>query len=124
MSRSLLIKLSPLVASMLFHSPVSAGVLAGEIDHLITYVGNSNCTFIRNGDQHSAAEAVEHMQKKYDYFREDVASAEQFIELSASKSLLSGRPYWIACPNREKQYSRTWLLNELARYRLSSKTDS
>ena len=124
MSRSLLIKLFPLVASVLFHSSVSAGVLAGEIDHLITYVGNSNCTFIRNGDSHKAAEAVEHMQKKYDYFRKKVTSAEQFIELSASKSLLTGKPYWIECPDSDKQYSRTWLLNELARYRLSSKTDS
>ncbi len=122
MSRSLLAAL--LVAAMVFHVLASAGELAEEIDHLIDFVGDSNCTFIRNGDQHSAAEAVEHMQKKYDYFREKVASAEQFIELSASKSLLSGRPYWIACPNREKQHSRTWLLNELARYRLSSKTDS
>ena len=122
MSRSLLAKL--LVTAMVFHASASAGELAEEIDHLIDFVGDSNCTFIRNGNQHSAAEAVEHMQKKYDYFREEVASAEQFIELSASKSLLSGRPYWIACPNREKQHSRTWLLNELARYRLSSKTDS
>ena len=116
-------KLFPLIAAMMFHSSASAGGLADEIDHLINFVGDSNCTFIRHGDKHNAAEAVEHIRKKYDYFREEVASAEQFIELSASKSLLSGRPYWIACPNSEKQHSRTWLLNELARYRLSSKTD-
>ncbi len=108
----------------MFHTTANASALASEINHLIAFVGESNCTFIRNGDNHNAAEAVEHMQKKYDYFRKKVNTAEQFIELSASKSLLSGKPYWIECPGSKKQHSRTWLLHELARYRLNNNSDS
>ncbi len=119
MSRSLLIKLFPLIIALPLHSTANASLLAGEINHLITFVGNSDCTFIRNGDNHNADEAVAHMQKKYDYFRKKIDSTEEFIEMSASKSLLSGEPYWIACPGSEKQHSRTWLLNALALYRLN-----
>ncbi|WP_066016337.1 DUF5329 domain-containing protein [Endozoicomonas atrinae] len=94
-----------------------ADSFSSEIDHLITYVTASNCSFIRNGSAHPASEAVEHMKKKYRYFRRKINSAEQFIELSASKSTLSGEPYWIKCPGTKEQHSREWLLEELQRYR-------
>lgn len=124
MSRSLLTKLLPLIITLSLYTSANASLLAGEINHLITFVGDSNCTFIRNGDHHNADEAVEHMQKKYDYFRKKIHSAEEFIELSASKSLLSGKRYWIKCPGEEKKYSSTWLMDELARYRLNINSDS
>ena len=43
-----------------------------EVEHLLAYVESSGCTFIRNGDQHAAADSVSHIQKKYDYYRDDI----------------------------------------------------
>ncbi|WKD49799.1 DUF5329 family protein [Microbulbifer spongiae] len=94
-----------------------------EIEYLIGFVLNSNCTFIRNGKPHTADEAVKHIQRKYNYFRDDINSAEQFIELAASKSALSGRPYYTYCDSQKnKQLSSDWLLIALQKYR-SDETD-
>ena len=35
-----------------------------EIDHLLEFVGTSNCTYVRNGEPHPAAEAREHQATK------------------------------------------------------------
>ncbi len=91
--------------------------VSSEIDHLIAYVTASDCSFIRNGSVHPTSEAVEHMKKKYQYFKKKINSAEQFIELSASKSTMSGKPYFIKCPGAKQKQSRIWLLEELHHYR-------
>ncbi|BBM01958.1 DUF5329 domain-containing protein [Microbulbifer sp. GL-2] len=88
-----------------------------EIDHLINFVSSSECTFIRNDSEYSSSDAVKHMNKKYQYFSSKIYSAEEFIELSATKSTFSGKPYHIKCKNQPAQKSQSWLLNELARYR-------
>jgi len=88
-----------------------------EIDHLLTYLTESGCTYVRNGSEHSASEAVEHILKKYRYFEDDIDTTEQFIELSASESTFTGRDYLIRCPGQPEQPSRDWLLAELQRYR-------
>ena len=74
---------------------------AGEVDHLINFVQNSQCVMNRNGTVHPADKAVEHIRKKYDYFRNDINSTEDFIEYSASKSTMSGRDYTVTCPETE-----------------------
>jgi len=84
-----------------------------EINHLIKYVSDAGCTFIRNGNAYSSAEAVEHIHKKYAYFKADIDSAEKFIELSATQSTLTGKKYTIKCPGKEVVESRKWLLEEL-----------
>lgn len=91
--------------------------LQSEIQHLMDYVAQSGCVYIRNDEAHSAAEAVEHIQKKYDYFKSRVDSAEDFIAWSASKSLISRRPYYIQCSEQDKVPSQQWLLEELHRFR-------
>lgn len=87
------------------------------IDHLLAFVAASDCTFIRNGDAHSAEDARTHMQRKYEHFEDKIDSAERFIELAASRSTLSGKPYHVDCPGDERRTSAEWLLQELARYR-------
>jgi len=42
-------------------------------------------------------EAVAHIQRKYDYYRDNINSAENFIRLSASKSTVTRRAYTIEC---------------------------
>ena len=88
-----------------------------EINHLLNYVKTTECTYIRNGDAYKGPKAVSHIQRKYDYFDDDIHSAEDFIRLSATKSTMSGSKYHIKCPGQPEVESGKWLLEELARYR-------
>lgn len=91
--------------------------IQAEINHLIQYTQKSDCTFIRNGRAHSPKEAVDHILKKYDHFKEKIRTTEDFIDTCASKSLLSNRPYHIDCPGKDVVESRLWFLQELIRFR-------
>ncbi|RWA53136.1 hypothetical protein AU476_15040 [Cupriavidus sp. UYMSc13B] len=90
-----------------------------EIAHLFDYLSGSACQFNRNGTWYSGKEAVEHLKKKYSYLddRGAITSTEQFIELGASRSSVSGKPYMVRCPSTEPVVSAVWLKSELARYR-------
>lgn len=88
-----------------------------EVQHLLAYLKNSGCSMERNGSKHDAREAVEHIQKKYDYYRDDIKTTEDFIERSASRSSLSGRAYHVLCPGEEARPTADWLKEELERYR-------
>ena len=92
-----------------------------EIDHLLNYVKTTECTYIRNGDSYKGPKAVSHIQRKYDYFEDDIHSAEDFIRLSATKSTMSGSKYHIKCPGKPEVTSSQWLLDELTRYRKTEK---
>jgi len=107
---------------LLFVVASSFNVLAmpkTEIEHLLNYVSSTHCRYERNGDMHSGQEAVEHIKKKYDYYDEEIETAEDFIEYSATKSTLSGAHYKIHCQGQAPTTSRVWLLAELTRYRKS-----
>lgn len=90
-----------------------------EVQHLLNYVENTDCIYERNGDKHTGKEAVGHIKKKYDYYFDDVETAEDFIKLSATKSTMSGRKYKVHCKGRPSIDSQTWLLQELQRFRLN-----
>lgn len=108
------------IIAALFASIVFADVNArtdSEIDYLIQFVGNSSCKIERNGKHHDGGDAVAHIQKKYDYFKDDITTAEQFIEYSASKSTMSGKYYLVRCGGSQPLRTRDWLLNALERYR-------
>ncbi|WP_315388388.1 YfeK family protein [uncultured Stenotrophomonas sp.] len=81
-----------------------------EIASLIGALDGSTCRFQRNGSWHDAAEAREHLQRKYDYLlkKDKVDTAEQFIERAASRSSMSGKPYRIACPGQPEQSAASW----------------
>ena len=93
-----------------------------EIDHLLLYVQNTECSYVRNGDAHNGKDARSHIQRKYDYFYDDIKSTEDFIRLSATKSTMFGNKYYIECPNIPKVESSKWLLDELHRYRKTYKS--
>ena len=88
-----------------------------EIDHLLAYVKNSGCIINRNGTDYPAEKGISHIEKKYDYFRYDINSTEEFIELSATKSTMSGDYYMVSCPGKKSIRTKDWLLTELKRYR-------
>jgi hypothetical protein len=88
-----------------------------EVKHLLDYLENSGCQMKRNGSKHDAQEAVAHIVKKYDYYKDDIKTTEDFIERSASRSSLSGRAYKVLCPGEEARPTADWLKEELDRYR-------
>ena len=111
-----------LTTIVLFTLSLSAnGDYKQEIQHLLNYVKTTDCLYIRNGDSYKGPKAVSHIQRKYDYFEDDIHSAEDFIRLSATESTMSGKRYHIQCPNKPQVESGRWLLDELARYRNSEK---
>ncbi|MBB4863372.1 hypothetical protein HNP46_002219 [Pseudomonas nitritireducens] len=121
---SLLRKLQtlPLLASLLLCAVDTQAALDAkaqqEVGQLLTFIGQSDCVFIRNGSEYPASEARAHLQKKLDYLEKKdlVSSAEDFIERAASKSSMSGRRYEVNCP-AGKQDAGAWLNDELKRLR-------
>jgi len=108
------------IASMFFSSMVFADVPANqekEVVHLLEYVKNSKCVINRNGTDHIGEKAVKHIEKKYDYFRDDINSTEDFIKYSATKSTMSGKFYMVTCPGEKAIKTQDWLLDELKHFR-------
>ena len=98
---------------------LAAESLEQTIDYLIDYVGKSNATFIRNGASHTPAEAAAHIKAKYDHFKNQIKTPEDFIRLSASKSLLTGKPYLVRTPDGKEMHLDVWLADALKEYRAS-----
>ena len=90
-----------------------------EIEHLFDFLSGSGCEFQRNGSWYAAPKAAEHIRTKYDYLikRELIDSAEEFIELAASKSSMSGKDYQVKCADQATITSAKWFTQELVRYR-------
>jgi len=88
------------------------------IQHLMACVAGSGLTFIRNAERHTSIDAAEHMSKKYQHFKDDIETPEDFIELCATKSLLSGAPYLIIDAQGNEIRTSDWLKKELDLYRV------
>ncbi len=95
-----------------------------EVAHLLNFVNNSSCTVKRNGKSHRGKEIVNHILKKYKYFKGDIENTEQFIEYSATKSTMSGRYYMVRCGNENPIKTQDWLLMELETYRKKKENDT
>ncbi|OOZ39270.1 hypothetical protein BOW52_07475 [Solemya elarraichensis gill symbiont] len=107
-------------SALIIVSSASAGLQPAEqeaIDHLLNFVSQTDCKINRNGSYHDGPEAVAHIQKKYDYFKDKIGSAEEFIDYSATKSAMSGKYYLVQCGQEEPGTTREWLLDELGNYR-------
>lgn len=94
---------------------------SAEIKHLFSFIASTDCEYQRNGKSHTGKEALKHIKKKYDYFRDDIQSTEDFITYSASKSKMSGKQYKVTCPSQPTITSAEWLLTELQLFRQSQK---
>ncbi len=86
-----------------------------EIDTLLAALATAGCEFNRNGTWHSGAEARVHLTRKLDHLsgRNAISSTEQFIELGASASSSSGKPYLVKCGGGAPVESRSWLQERL-----------
>ena len=104
------------VASDVASADVPADRLV-EVNHLLAYVKHSGCIINRNGSDHAAEKGVSHIESKYDYFRDDIKSTEDFIQYSATKSTMSGDYYTVTCPGENTIRTQDWLLTELKSFR-------
>jgi hypothetical protein len=91
--------------------------LDDSINYLLNYVASSNATFIRNGQTHTPQEAVDHIKAKYEHFKKEIKTPEDFIRLSASKSLLSGQPYKVRTADGKEMRLDAWLTDALKKHR-------
>jgi hypothetical protein len=107
-----------LVAALAFLSMSAEQLLAAEsldesIKFLLDYVAKSDATFIRNGQTHTPREAVNHIKAKYEHFKSEIKTPEDFIRLSASKSLLTGQAYLVRTPDGKEMQLSVWLTTAL-----------
>jgi hypothetical protein len=87
-----------------------------EIGYLIQRVADSGCIYVRNGTEHDAADAADHLRLKYKRGNRYADTAENFIDRLATKSSWTGEPYILRCGD-ESEPAGAWLHRELATYR-------
>ena len=106
--------LAGVVSAAATAAPLSPAARA-EVDALLARLEASGCEFNRNGTWHKAAEVRPHLLRKLKYLedRGAVQTAEQFIELAASGSSMTGEPYLVKCGNAAAVRSATWLSSQL-----------
>jgi hypothetical protein len=100
-------------------APAISAVAAGDIEYLIESVAASGCEFRRNGSWHAAAAAASHMRDKYHYYadRQQISTAEQFIDRAGSRSEMTGQAYELRCGGSGGTLvtTRQWLQDKLIR---------
>ena len=96
--------------------PASQSKSVAAIEHLLGSVAASDLQFMRNGKEHTGAEAAEHMRRKYEHFDDRIQSADNFIDLAATKSMMSGKKYTVSTADGEMA-TADWLRAVLADYR-------
>jgi hypothetical protein len=87
-----------------------------EIAYLIDFIRHSSCTFIRNGSEYTGNEAADHVQAKYDYYKDQIETVDDFIDRAATKSELSGKPYTVRCEGKTMP-AADWIRAEDAAHR-------
>ena len=112
--------LAALLCCAALAGPTPAPVRA-EINLLLDRLQNSGCQFNRNGTWGSGAQARAHLLRKLNHLEGEVTlkSTEQFIELAASTSSVSGKPYEVQCTGKGTMTSAEWLQKELVFIRLT-----
>ena len=91
---------------------------AKKIELLLAGIGTmENVVFIRNGKEYSSKKAAEHLRLKWRKAGKRVKTSEDFIELCASNSLISGKPYLVIDKAGNRRATGNWLRAELAAWR-------
>jgi hypothetical protein len=114
-----------LLLALLALSPLARATPSAEEHRLITAligrVGKmTTMKFMRNGDEHSSTDAAEHMQAKYKHFKDEIKTAEDFIERCASRSEVTGKPYAVKLADGKVHDANAFLKRELRVLRRSA----
>ncbi len=116
----ILIVISILYCSISYSHSKTSDTTSLEIQHLLLYIKNSGCKLERNGKKYGGTKSYKHIQKKYEHYKNKINTAEEFIELCATRSLLSGREYKVYCSEYSMPVNADyWLLEELRNYRVN-----
>lgn len=101
------------------HTAPLAPAVKAEAGALLTRLESSGCKFNRNGTWYSGQEARGHLQRKLEQVQEQekVPTTEAFIEMAASKSSMTGKPYLVQCPGEAPVASALWLATQLTAIR-------
>ncbi len=106
-----------LALTLLVSGAAFSATMDEEIDFLLETVGNSGCIFTRNGKDHAAEAARDHLQMKRKTGARYFDSSEEYIEKLASKSFWSGKPYYIQCGSESRVTAGEWFTVLLEQYR-------
>ena len=93
-----------------------------KIDFLLSSVENmKGAKFIRNGTEHDGKEAAEHLRMKLQKAGGKVQTADDFVRLCASKSIISGQPYMIRSSDGKTINSEQYFREKLKEYDSTAK---
>ena len=95
----------------------AAESLEQTIAFLLHRIESADATFIRNGQTHTSQEAAAHVRAKYEHFKGQIKTPEDFIRLAATKSLLTGQPYLVRTRDGKEMPLNTWLSDALREHR-------
>ncbi len=85
-----------------------------RIEALIGAVAASGVIFIRNGSEHDAAAAAEHLRTKWSRAGDRIGTADDFIEQLGTRSSQTGEPYRVRMPDGTERDAGPWLRELLA----------
>jgi hypothetical protein len=89
---------------------------AAKIQALISSVEQlQGAVFIRNGSEYDGKKAAAHLRRKLDYAGGKVRTAEQFIDLLATGSSMTGKPYRIRFADGHSVESAVYFREQLRR---------
>ena len=98
----------------------AATSLDQTIAFLLQKIESTDATFIRNGKNYTSKQGVEHVRAKYEHFKKEIKTPEDFIRLSATQSLVSGKPYRVRFADGHEMRVADWLKDELQKYRAAN----
>ena len=84
-----------------------------RIDYLLERLANSPYNFIRNRSRYTGKQAERHLRWKYFRNRKKAKTAEEFVGHVATRSKLSGEPYFLEFSSKQQYPLRLVLLQEL-----------
>jgi hypothetical protein len=84
-----------------------------RIEALIAAVAASGIVFIRNGTEHEASDAADHLRTKWSRAGDRITTAESFIDNLGSTSSQSGEPYRVRLPDGTERDAGPWLHEQL-----------
>jgi hypothetical protein len=119
--------------SLLFSTPIFAkddlqqAIEDQKVQFLLKRVEESEATFIRNGDEHKAKKARQHLESKMNMARKmfwffgpaKKITAIEFIEKIASESSTTGEKYKLRLKSGEEMKTGPWLKEILKEFKPS-----
>jgi len=99
------------------HHAIAEEHLESTIRYLLVYVKSADVVFIRNDREHTPGEAAAHMGRKYEHFKDQIKTPEDFILLAGTKSLITGKAYQVRMKDGKTMITQKWLEDALEKYR-------